>query len=195
MITLEGNITNKLVTGTSGEFSVGTFATNIGLFKIKDKLLDEYAEGEYKARAVVRELRINSYPARRSGITINEILADVESIEILDFDIKPVTDPVVEPDASIEEAANEKVDDQPAPAVVKQAKPKMVLRRKQAMSTPTEESDSSDADLAKSFGPIWPLPDSFKLDKTLPRTTIIQQANYLKPNYEVDPRTQIWTKK
>ncbi len=100
MVQLEGKIINKLIAGRNGIFSSATYLTEEGVFKIKDPLLDQYPEGEYTAQVVAKGFSINSYPSRKNGIYISEILIDVHSIDILDYEIKPVENVTVEPDAS-----------------------------------------------------------------------------------------------
>ncbi len=189
MVQLEGKIINKLIAGRNGIFSSATYLTEEGVFKIKDPLLDQYPEGEYTAQVVAKGFSINSYPSRKNGIYISEILIDAHSIDILDYEIKPVENVAVEPDASVDEGADSvKVES------AKTEKPKKLkmVRRKPVSNNSRSESD---AELKELFGPLWPLGDSVKLDKLLPRPTIIKQASILNQTHALDPKTQVWSRK
>jgi len=196
MVQLEGKIINKLIAGRNGIFSSATYLTEEGVFKIKDPLLDQYPEGEYTAQVVAKGFSINSYPSRKNGIYISEILIDAHSIDILDYEIKPVENVNVEPDASVDESA-ESVKAEPA-KTEKPKKLKMVRRNIESNNSRSESVKTvseSDAELKELFGPLWPLGDCVKLDKLLPRPTIIKQANILNQTHALDPKTQVWSRK
>ncbi len=139
----------------------------IGMGRNMHPLLDQYPEGEYTAQVVAKGFSINSYPSRKNGIYISEILIDAHSIDILDYEIKPVENVAVEPDASVDEGA-----DSVKAESAKTEKPKKLkmVRRKPESNNSRSESvktvSESDAELNELFGPLWPLGDSVKLDCT-----------------------------
>ncbi len=73
-IILEGEITNKLITGTNGEFSVGNFVTDIGKFKIRSTLLDQFDEGEYH-EAMIQEFGFTENEASKHTTSARSYLA------------------------------------------------------------------------------------------------------------------------
>ncbi|HFD87818.1 MAG TPA: DUF3275 family protein [Gammaproteobacteria bacterium] len=205
-IILEGNITNKVIKGANGDFSVGSFNCNLGKFKIKDPLLDQFDEGEYRVRVVVQHLDIKSYPSARNGIIITEIVADIDAIDVIDAEIKPIEDQPIEPDASVTEPAEQPVEP-PAPVTAKKEtvgkKPTATPKPEPAKAPPPEprkaKPSSKDGegagDAAELFGHLWPLGDQVRLDSSLPRPVIIRQKQYLvKAGYKFDARSQTWSK-
>ena len=202
-IILEGQISNKVIAGARGDFSVGSFNTGIGRFKIKDKLLDQFEEGDYQVRVSVTKLSLNTYVVNRTGITITEIIAEIDAIDVIDAEIKPVETESIEPDASVPDTSNQvpkaapakaEKSEQQSPAVPeKAAKGKIVLSNKKAK--PDGDGDEKKLDPPELFGYLWPLGDTLQLDKSAPRPLIIQQKQYLvKIGYKFDARTQTWSK-
>ena len=197
MILLDGTVTNKIINGVNGDFSVGTFQTEIGKFKIRSALLDQFEEGEYSVRAAVNKFDLNSYQSKRNGIIITEIEAHVDTLELIDGDIKPVNQVSIEPDASLEKessATKTVTTDTDSKKPEKPASGKIVLSNKKAISK-AEPQNSNKAELEKLFGHLWPLGNEVKLDTTLPRPMIIKQKSYLSGCYDFDAKTQIWIKK
>ena len=201
MILLDGTITNKIINGVNGDFSVGTFQTDIGKFKIRSALLDQFEEGEYSVRVAVNKFDLNSYQSKRNGIIITEIEAHIDTLELIEGDIKPVQQASIEPDASIDKDSSKPEEVKVEPDSGKSVKPapgKIVLSNKKKPKSKIDEStetQSEDGDLKQLFGHLWPLGDSIKQDLTTPRTIIIQQVAHLRKNYDFDAKTQIWTKK
>lgn len=192
MIILEGNITNKVINGKNGDFSVGNFQTEIGQFKIRSQLLDQYDEGEYRVKVAISHLDLNSYMSKRNGITITEIEAHIDQLEMLDEDIKLVDQESIEPDVTVEAEAEGKMDDKAvdkAPVkntVSQKPAPKVVDLVATAPASNTDE-------LKNLFGVLWPLSDIVKLDSTTPRTQFIMQKDYLKQNgYKFNGLDQTW---
>ena len=197
MILLDGTVTNKIINGVNGDFSVGTFQTEIGKFKIRSALLDQFEEGEYSVRAAVNKFDLNSYQSKRNGIIITEIEAHVDTLELIDGDIKPVDQVSIEPDASLEKESSATKAITPNADSKKPVKPatgKIVLSNKKAKSH-SEPQNANKAELEKLFGHLWPLGNAVKLDTTLPRPMIIKQKSYLSGCYDFNAKTQIWVKK
>ncbi len=205
MIILEGNITNKVITGANGDFSVGNFNTEVGQFKIKSQLLDQFEEGDYQVQVSVVKLSLNTYVVKRSGITITEIVADIDAINVIDADIKSVTVESIEPDASVDEIKADKArvtTEKKAVVKTDHQKPKKANKSETVLNTqktkipvtPGMEGDD-EKQLPELFGHLWPLTENVKLDTTLPRTLIIKQKDYLyNQGYTFDLKTQIWSK-
>ncbi len=192
MIVLEGNITNKVINGVNGDFSVGNLKTEIGQFKIRSTLLDQYDEGEYRVRVAINHLDLNSYMSKTNGITITEIVADIDHIELIDGQTKAVNTEQIEPDASVDSSEDK-------PAKVDKPKTVKTTPKKSSVKKPTatHEKDvttSEDAsELAELFGHLWPLGSVVKLDSTLPRPLFIRQKDHLKSvGYRFDGTDQTW---
>ncbi len=201
-IILEGQITNKVITGANGDFSVGSFNTSIGQFKIKNQLLDQFEEGDYHVRVSIIKLKLNTYVVQRTGITITEIVAEIDAIDVIDADVKPIKAESIEPDASVPDTSNQvskaapakaEKSEQQSPAVPeKAAKGKIVLSNKK---TKPDGDGEKKLDPPELFGYLWPLGDTLQLDKSAPRPLIIQQKQYLvKIGYKFDVKTQTWSK-
>ena len=199
MIILEGTITNKIITGTNGDFSVGSFNTEIGQFKIKSQLLDQFEEGDYQVRVSVTKLSLNTYVVRRSGITITEIVADIDAIDVIDADIKQIVDEGIEQDASVDDVSDkveQKADDKEVPKKsVKPENDKAVKIKKAETSTSVDSDNDESLAAAELFGLLWPIGESVKLDTTLPRAIFIKQKEYLYDRgFAFDLKTQIWSR-
>jgi len=103
MITLSGTLFVKTVHGRRGDFAVGTLITEIGQFKIKDTILDQFSEGEYCGQFAISRIYLGSYAA--NGVTISELRANITDIELEEATEKPVpsvenpsaSDPIEEP--------------------------------------------------------------------------------------------------
>ncbi len=192
MIVLEGNITNKVINGVNGDFSVGNFRTEIGQFKIRSTLLDQYDEGEYRVRVTINHLDLNSYMSKTNGITITEIVADIDHIELIDGESKTVQAEPIEPDASVDnsDAKSTKADQFPA----EKRKPKNPgVVNPVSTSKVCNAPDVDDSELADLFGHLWPLGSVVKLDSTMPRPLFIRQKDYLKSHgYRFDGADQTW---
>jgi len=204
MIILEGNVTNKVIQGVNGDFSVGNFTTDIGQFKIRSQFLDQFDEGEYQVRVSVNKIGLNSYMSKRNGIIITEMELDIENLEMLDGEIMPIDAAPIEPDASVatedrssnqkpvietkgREAARPTIEAQSGDEKLDQTRP--IIHPDQA----TQPVD--DADLATLFGHLWPLGVEVKLDSTAVRSQFIKQKDFLKENgYQFNGKNQTWYK-
>ncbi len=202
-VTLEGSIATKLIQGANGEFTVGTFKTNVGIFKIKSGQLDQFPdEGEYDVSVVVNEFKLNMYPSRRTGICVSEILLEVDKIIVFDFVQEHSIDDPVEPDASVQaikesepQQKSEHQKDKIRLTMPSAEKPCNKPKGTSGGRTTANANGDSDEDGRKLFGELWPLPESFRLDTTLPRGTIIKQRDYISGLYQINPTTQVWTRK
>ncbi len=204
MIILEGHVTNKVIQGVNGDFSVGNFTTDIGQFKIRSQFLDQFDEGEYQIRISVNKIGLNSYMSRRNGIIITEMELDVENLEMLDGEIMPIDAAPIEPDASVATEDRPSDQDQVIENNDREAeKPTIDAQSGDDTSDQiepvTQPGQSSqlvdDADLAALFGHLWPLGIEVKLDSTAVRSQFIKQKDYLKENgYQFNGKNQTWYK-
>jgi hypothetical protein len=186
MITLPGTLLVKTIHGRRGDFAVGTLLTEIGEFKVKDTLLDQFSEGEYRGRFALARLYLGSYSWK--GATISELRANVTDIELDEATEKPLTTeaPVVA----------DPIDETAPPAVsadsvtTSEAMPPPSATEEQPASptgSATAERTTDDVDAA-----IAAL-TSVKLDPTVDRALFRIQRDRLKTSgYRFDASAQNW---
>ena len=64
----------------NGTFCVADLSTDIGEFKVKDPLLDQFDEGEYQATVWISEIYLAQYVAFGKGVT--EIRARLHDLQV-----------------------------------------------------------------------------------------------------------------
>ena len=64
----------------NGAFCVADLSTDIGEFKVKDPLLDQFDEGEYQATVWISEIYLAQYVAFGKGVT--EIRARLHDLQV-----------------------------------------------------------------------------------------------------------------
>ncbi len=64
----------------NGAFCVADLSTDIGEFKVKDPLLDQFEEGEYQATVWISEIYLSQYVAFGKGVT--EIRARLHDLQV-----------------------------------------------------------------------------------------------------------------
>ncbi len=178
MITLPGTLLVKTVHGCKGDFAVGTLITEVGEFKVKDTLLDQYAEGEYRGRFAVGRIFQGSYSWK--GATISELRANLTGIELEAATEKPITAPEAPsaPDP-IEERASEAIT--PAEPDATSAQTGATAPRLDATAA-RDEVETAIADGT----PV-------KLDPTVDRALFRAQRDRLKGlGYRFDAALQTW---
>lgn len=189
-ITIPGVLTIKSIQGTRGAFSVGDLRTEVGEFRIKDALLDEFEAGQYTGRFVISNIFPFSYSWR--GRVSIEIRARLQEILLDEAEIG--TPPEGAAPAGIEQ---DPLDEE-------------AERKAKALNTPQpaapsvepiqEESDSQPAEGSPSlFGlEVQTMIDAgemVKLDPTVDRTVFRQQRDALKAmGFAFNPASQSWSK-
>lgn len=183
-VTVNGSLQVLVRTGRNGEFKVGKLKTTIGLFSVKDPLLEELAPGEYAGAFVIEEVYPWSYST--PGYSIMEVRAKLAEIMI---DSEAASgDP--EPDQLPDPA-----DEQPSPSDT-------ANQDAGSSETPQPESVSISSDpvanLASIFGKelaeTIAAGEPLKLDKTVDRLTLRRQTQYLRESlpYEFKLADQTW---
>ena len=69
MLQVNGTLTVKKIHGAKGAFSVGDLVTEVGTFKIKDALLDQFEEGRYQGTFAISSIYLSSYIWRGKSMT------------------------------------------------------------------------------------------------------------------------------
>lgn len=202
--------------GRYGTFSVADLLTDFGQFKVKDPVLDQFEEGEYKADVWIDEIYLGYYTAYGRGV--NEIRARLHDLQVLDEDQRPAEpeqdiDPIEEAEALTQVAAvaaptqQETQTDATSGRVVQPReavdasrdsrwdKFKRKIAKAEAAPEPVarnaqQESDSiyDDAALA-AIEQLEPV----KLDPTVDRALLRRQTAGLKElGYKFNSREQMW---
>lgn len=81
-VSLQGALTVKWINGRNGEFAVGVLRTQIGEFKVKDSVLDQFEEGTYAGTFWVSQIFSKSYESR--GLIMIETRAVLADLQIDD---------------------------------------------------------------------------------------------------------------
>ena len=189
MLQVNGTLTVKKIHGAKGAFSVGDLVTEVGTFKIKDALLDQFEEGRYQGAFAISSIYLSSYIWRGKSMTdIRANLVDVQLDEV--GDVAPESAPPQdEPDPIEEEAARSKS----TPVIEPSAETTVVVVTPagQVDVDPTLEA------LVKLFGAelgakAWKR-EGIKLDPTVDRGLFREQRDHLKElGYRFDAKAQAW---
>ena len=161
---IDGTLAVKSISGAKGSFCVGDLLTEVGSFRVKDALLDEFDAGQYSGRFVIGAIYPASYTWR--GKVFVEVRAKLEEIQLDDVSEPPSSEAETESEPDpIHEPAHP-----PLPPAAPAAEP---------TSSPTEPSAASlfDAEmlsLIEHGGPV-------KLDPAgIDRAVFRQQRDALK---------------
>jgi len=206
----------KIRQSKNGPFAVATLSSEIGEFKIKDQLLDQFEEGDYRVTAWVAEIFLGQYVAY--GRSVTEIRARLHDIRVEseqfsdDYDAEPdqvEPDPLdeqppvrvgiskrtehnepAEPTASQAEAPTKPV----TSLEILKAKLMSIGRKAQPQTSPATEDRAEDlsALFAEDLWAQIQARQPVKLDATVNRLTFRKQAAALAQdlNYKFDPTRQ-----
>ncbi|VXC23844.1 conserved hypothetical protein [Pseudomonas sp. 8Z] len=198
MISIDGELAIRTITGRNGNFNVGRLITRIGEFAVKDALLEQYGEGKYQGTFVITQISPSSWTA--SGRTVIEVRARLDSMTLDGMDnLSPA-----EAENLVQQVIDPLDEEQPTPATLKPHTPiaddapfgmsPAELKSTKPRSKPTTaESAAADEEL---FGSIWPLGAEVKLDPTVDRQRMRNQIERLRClGYELDFKNQAWASK
>lgn len=189
MVRVEGSLTVLRRNGARGSFSVGDLVTNIGEFKVKDAILDQFEPGEYVGEFIIKWIQPATFTWRgRVSVENRATLADiiVHTADERD-DVRepqpPERDPIDErPVLPQSELNAPSSDNTAAPAPIAAAV---------ALAPDLAEEDLAlfGAELHEQFQQRAEV----KLDPTLDREWFRKQCNRLrKAGYRPDPKRQVW---
>lgn len=199
MIRTEGTLlVKKIKQSRNGPFCVADLLTDFGEFKVKDSLLDQFAEGEYRGVLWISEIYLAQYVSFGRGVTelrarLHDLQVDTESrlAQKSSGDSEP--DPIDERPPTRAE---------PKPVDGPKAKPaKLSVSRKRAGATPINDPLREDEDVAERalFGDetyqLVADRQPIKLDPTIDdRARFRAQTHELrKIGYQFDAKTQTWS--
>lgn len=183
-IIIPGILTIKSIQGARGAFSVGDLQTDVGEFRIKDALLDEYEPGQYTGRFVISNIFPSSYTWR--GRVSVEVRAHLQEILLDEADVGSAA-------ASQSESATGHEPDPLDEELVRKTPLQPV------QDAPVEAAAVAQSEATSIFGQdvqaMIDAGEAVKLDPTVDRTTFRQQRDALKAmGYKFDPAAQSWSK-
>lgn len=189
-INIDGTLVVRHINGKNGGFAVGDLSTPIGKFKVKDAILDQYEEGEYRGTFLVTQIFPSTYVW--GGRVVTEIRVNVSEIFLEESEEKAVPAAPFEPDPVNEEQVAHPVD-----------QPSREVADKQSTEAAPGDSggaasvaDTSDPDAALFGSELYALVAAgvpVKLDPTIDRGQFRQQRDRLKLlGYSFQSATQTW---
>ncbi len=196
MITINGVLTVKQISGANGKFCTGDLNTSIGEFKVKESILDQFEEGRYEGEFVIERFYLTSYVWR--GKSTTDIRAKVTDIRLDTADEGEVDNTMPEPDPVSEGMVAESTGDNKANFDS--------VNITDTKAEVTEEYKLTN-DVAKDYENLAPIVGvelvyqlanhlPVKLDPTVDRALFRQQRDVLKAHgYQFDAITQSWAKK
>lgn len=201
MIKLSGSIIIKQLSGKNGSFSVGELLTEIGTFKVKDTILDQYEEGRYSGDFLIQSIFPSSYIAR--GRVITEVRATIQSMFINDENTPdesrpPQASPAplpseAEPDP-LDEAPQQKPEahHEPQPSRT-EAAPETPSATPVDVSPAPADDNNADEALFQDLYPLVAAKKPVKLDPTVDRLAFRQQRDRLRAlGYTFRAQSQTW---
>lgn len=212
MIPIPGKLTVREISGRRGKFVVGDLATEIGAFKCKDALLDQFSPGVYTGVFYVVQIYPDSYIWQ--GRVTTEVRARLHHIQLDSEEMAPAAaDMPAEPDPleqTLHQAEPEKAPAQSVPQPAPESLQAAIAPISAPEAEPVAESvvidtetaappDLDDQDRAL-FGPeLYQLVvdgAEVKLDPTIDRAQFRSQRDRLKElGYAFAAASQTWHKK
>jgi hypothetical protein len=184
MLQIEGKLVVRQIKGRKGVFAVGELVSAVGCFKIKDSILDQFDEGEYRGAFQVSRIFPDSYIYH--GRVVTEIRAQLADFT-LDEEIAPIPpDGPAEPDPVERDQADRRIQPSGAPAPDGDGSP--------SEAVPTDAPSDLKLFGADVFAAIeaWQM---VKLDPTIDRQMFREQRDRLKAlGYRFDATSQSWAK-
>jgi hypothetical protein len=217
MIKTEGTLRiRKIRQSRNGAFCIADLNTDFGDFKVKDPLLDQFDEGEYRGTVWISEIYLTQYIAY--GKSVTEVRARIHDVQITseDRNARPVAEQ--EPDP-IDETVGSNAQSRSSPPLSPPSSPADAATPFAEASKPVEQGWSAfksnqvkpatsaattsvagrtvQGDLARLFDAE--LIDfiskklQIKLDPTVDRAMLREQASALRGlGYKFDPKPQVW---
>ena len=102
-ITVEGTLNIKRINGANGPFCVGDLLTEIGEFRVKDPILDQFEEGSYAGRYIIQRIFPWSYAS--NGRLVLEIRARLADLHVHSGTERRLPEAPMEPDPADEASA------------------------------------------------------------------------------------------
>ncbi|RMV79112.1 hypothetical protein ALP05_04384 [Pseudomonas caricapapayae] len=204
MITVQGQLAIRTISGRHGDFNVGKLYTSFGEFAVKDAALDQYGEGKYDGQFIITEIKSACYQG--AGRLVVEVRASLGGMildgldNLTDEETDALEhrehDPIEEESSTAAPSEPVKVDAPPvASAPVLSDSDDLTpfgMGEPTPLAPPVDRSVVSTDELL--FGSLWPLGHTVKIDPTVSRQLIRDQCRRLTAlGYELDFRSQTWS--
>lgn len=210
MIAIPGKLTVREIKGRKGAFMVGELATEVGGFKVKSTILDQFEPGTYSGTFLIANIYLDSYVwygSLRAELCakVHEINLDHEDLRAPTGEVLPEPDPADRrgdgtggaPQAPVPPPAPAE-----SPATVEVPAPAEALTPPDAPAASEGEGTGAvDADLELFGQELYAAirkGEPVKLDPTIDRTKFRAQRDRLKSaqlGYEFKADSQSWLKK
>lgn len=192
-ITLAGKLSIKAINGSRGTFSVGDLVTEIGNFRVKDALLDEFDPGSYQGQFVIGSIYPASYTWR--GKVSIEVRAKIIEMFLDGFEHEQTHTPLPSDELDpIDEEIEAKPQQHPEKSVpIQTAKAQGAPETVGCAKAPQqfEKQPIFNAELQAIIDDGGPV----KLDPTVDRALFRQQRDVLKAmGFRFDASAQHWIK-
>jgi len=189
MIQVPGTLSIKHVHGSRGVFAVGDLVTDVGEFKIKDPLLDQYEEGKYQGRFLISSISPSSYFL--GGKVVIEVRAWLADIFLDQADEGPAEPTPVEPDPVDEPVAVGLAVQAPAESSSAPSEPVALPPFELELVTDAEKEDYEL--LGIELYPVFAARAPIRLLPEVGREQFTRQRLRLKEvGYTFDPLTKTW---
>jgi hypothetical protein len=197
-IQLQGTLIVRTRTGKHGPFCIGDLVTSVGKFKVKDTIIDQYEQGQYKGIFVIDQIYVSSYTYNNTVIsemraTVSNIILDTQedvpaghaaTVELDPMDERAMTSLTHDSTATSRDGPKESAETSTA---------KLPIAKKPAMQPNGEMKALSDEAL---FGDLYLDVKGSKpiaLDPTIDREAFRLQRDRLKfLGYKFDATHQTW---
>ena len=202
MIRVTGTLIVNRRHGRNGYFSVGDLVTDIGEFKVKDAVLDQYEPGEYKGDFIIKWIEPHSNTWRgRVFIENRATLQDIIIFDAVEDDgaaqasaaamTPPETDPLEEESAGSSERP---ADVHSTPAIqMESAIPDSLPQQSDAAVGSADLTTEQRALLGDELVELYAQRQRIKLDPTVDREVFRNQRDLLKAcGYRFDSTQQDW---
>lgn len=192
----------KHIKGKNGTFSVGDLFTDIGVFKTKDAVLDQFEEGNYRVDAWIDQVYLGQYFAY--GRAVTEIRARLHGLQVIEEqqrpaqaepqDIDPMDEQPAIPSLPTKAEVEQFKPEQPAKNArwdkfKKKSKPEALTPQPDAPQGARLEESLYDDETLVAIERLQPV----KLDPTVDRALLRRQTAGLKERgYRFDSRQQTW---
>ena len=189
MIQVPGTLSIKHIRGSRGLFAVGDLLTDVGEFKVKDALLDQFEEGKYQGQFLISKISPSSYFF--GGKVVIEVRALLADIFLDQADEAPAEPTPVEPDPVDEPPAVGAVVPAPAQSLPAPIEPLVVPLIELEFATDAEKRDYEllGIELHSAFAARAPI----RLQPEVGREQFTRQRLRLKEvGYTFDPLTKTW---